>query len=187
MQRIPVGRDHFAMIDDEDLERVSKYKWRSGGNTYVSKAGHKTTYIYARAVHPKTKKVVHLSRLILNARKGRIVDHINGDTLDNRKANLRTCTIAQNIRNQKKHNGGKHSHYKGVTKMNGNWIAQIVFERRVNYLGKFGTEQDAARAYNEAAQKLYGRFARLNVVHDVPAVKQVRKSTSINQEQTTDK
>lgn len=108
-------------------------------------------------------KMQYLHRLLLNAKKGQVVDHINGDTLDNRLCNLRICTNQENIRNSKipKNNT---TGYKGICYVPRNskkpWSAR-VFNK---HLGYFKTKEAAALAYNIAAKKVYGKFARLNVV-----------------------
>jgi hypothetical protein len=93
------------------------------------------------------------------------VDHINGNSLDNRKQNLRICTRQQNICNAKK-GVDCTSQYIGVSwdKSRNLWRVAIMFSRRSIYLGRFKIERDAATAYNEAAAKLFGEFARLNNV-----------------------
>jgi hypothetical protein len=93
------------------------------------------------------------------------VDHINGNTLDNRKENLRICTQNQNGKNRLL-NKNNVSGYKGVTykKANKLWCAQIVVNYHKMYLGLFTTAEAAALAYNEAAKKYHGEFAKLNEV-----------------------
>lgn len=89
------------------------------------------------------------------------VDHIDRDTLNNRRGNLRQCTAAQNIAN-----GGKRRHnssgYRGVVWYKGKWVAQIGHRRKLLYLGRFSTPEEAAIAYDAAARQLYGEFAGLN-------------------------
>ena len=104
---------------------------------------------------------------ILKVPKGMVVDHINNDGMDNRSANLRAATKAQNSRNRKKFlksDGSKQSKYKGVSwhKKTHKWEASITFERKSIYLGIFKNEIDAAKAYDEAAKKYHGQFACLN-------------------------
>jgi hypothetical protein len=102
-----------------------------------------------------------MHRVILNAPKGLMVDHINHDTLDNRKENLRIVTNQQNTFNQKLKNHS--SKYKGVT-WNSNsekWCARIRHNKPI-YLGLFKDEKEAGMAYNEGAKKYFGEFALLN-------------------------
>lgn len=107
-----------------------------------------------------------MHRFVIGAKPEQHVDHINGDSLDNRKANLRFCTLSQNQQNQKPRKGCT-SRYKGVNfnKCTGVWIARINFPKNERaFLGQFHDEEDAAIAYNVAAQILYGDFAWLNPV-----------------------
>lgn len=108
---------------------------------------------------------VYLHRLIAGARKGEVVDHINGNSLDNRKANLRICTKAENSRNRKLGPTNK-SGFKGVSweAHTGKWRAKIGTDHKQITIGRFDTKEDAARAYNEAAIKYHGPFARLNQI-----------------------
>ena len=122
------------------------------------------------------KRIGSLSRLIMNAPHAFQVDHINHDTLDNRKQNLRLCTPSENRRNGRKHAKAK-SKYKGVfyenqAKYDGSrsggvpkkWRAYTrVAGKKIN-LGYYATEDDAARAYNQFALKNFGEFACLNEV-----------------------
>ena len=104
-----------------------------------------------------------MHRLILNAPKGLVVDHINGNGLDNRKANLRLCTPAQNACNVRPR-PGETSKYKGVAfiKRERRWQVRISFRNKRKWIGYFDTEIDAARAYDQAARRLHKEFASLN-------------------------
>ena len=118
---------------------------------------------FARSVKGYAKPV-YLHRLLAHAPDGMQVDHINMNTLDNRKANLRLCTQSENRRNLKKQNGKFTSQYKGVKKAHtpGNhWEANICVNRKHIYLGSFDTEEQAHAAYCTAAKRYHGEFARL--------------------------
>ncbi len=95
--------------------------------------------------------------------KGGLTDHINGNSLDNQKTNLRTCTHAENMRNRRSDQGSR-SHYKGVCwhNQNNKWVVRIAVNRKQIYLGCFISELDAAKAYDAAARAHHGEFARLN-------------------------
>ena len=95
---------------------------------------------------------------------GLYVDHINGDRLDNRKANLRAATTFENRWNTQKVKGKYSSKYKGVkwNKQHKRWIAQIIAKGKVRYHGCFTDEIEAAKAYDQAAKKHHGQFAVLN-------------------------
>lgn len=105
-----------------------------------------------------------LARLIMDAPKGMVVDHVNRDTLDDRRKNLRICTISQNIANSSTRTDGT-SRYRGVhmTKK-GKWRAQIKVFYKLHRLGDFDSEVEAARAYNAAARKHFTEYAGLNPV-----------------------
>jgi hypothetical protein len=150
-----------VLIDDEDFEKYSKIRWQARNNH-----GSNVFYIasYVNIDGTKKRKNVELGRYLLNAEDGQIVDHINRDTLDNRKENLRICTIAQNSRNSKKRKDNFTSNYKGVywKSQHRKYCAQINFNRKKIHLGYFETEDQAAIAYNIAAVKYFGEFARPN-------------------------
>jgi len=101
---------------------------------------------------------------VLSVVDGLFADHINHNTFDNRKANLRPATQTQNNRNRRKFSGQSNSKYKGVywKKHIKKWVAQIGVNRKVIHLGCFKKEIDAARAYDEGAKKYHGEFASLN-------------------------
>ncbi len=106
---------------------------------------------------------MHREILGLDHGDRRQVDHINGDGLDNRKENLRICDTSKNVINR---SIGKinTSGYKGVNwrKKSKKWVARIGFNNKRIYLGDFNNKEDAARAYDTAALKYYGEFAKLN-------------------------
>jgi hypothetical protein len=156
-KEIALTRGLVALVDDEDYERVSKYKWRCGGDLHLP---------YAMRGSTETA-VVHMSRFILGLTEDdpRCADHINHNTLDNRRVNLRAVTWAQNQHNRSK-SLDRSSIYKGVSfrKDTGRWRAYVKSNKKRTYLGTFGTESEAAVAYNVAASKLFGKFAKLNEV-----------------------
>lgn len=106
-------------------------------------------------------KQVRLSRLLAAPPSGMVVDHINGNPLDNRRSNLRVCTVKENNWNRKRRVGGT-SLYKGVSRAPNGWFANIWPHGKCRHLGRFKSEIDAARAYDEAAREEYGEFACLN-------------------------
>ena len=143
---------HAVLVDDEDAEKVLSYRW------CLSKKGDACFYAVNR------RDGIYLHRLIIRAQKGKTVDHVNGDSLDNRKCNLRECTTKENIRNRKGRNKNSTSGIKGVfwIKNAKKWRAQIKVDRVVIYLGYFTDKIKAATAYNEAAKKYHGEFASYN-------------------------
>jgi hypothetical protein len=105
-----------------------------------------------------------MHRLVMNAPRGMEVDHINGDTLDNRKCNLRICSRSENLRNASL-SGDSTSGFKGVWKKQTGrrqWVAAIYKEGKNRFLGSFASKEEAASRYDKEATRLYGNFARLN-------------------------
>jgi hypothetical protein len=113
---------------------------------------------------------ITLHRLIMQAPRGMVVDHVNGNRLDNRRCNLRLATTAENIRNMAIRGGT--SQFKGVyyNTPRGRWRAHICCDRKKLNLGDYATEEAAARAYNKAAIELFGPFARLNPLPEAPSL-----------------
>lgn len=147
---VEVGEDAVAMLSTrEDYDLVRRYNW------------HLTYNGYARAnIGGRT---VFMHRLIMNPGPGMVVDHINGNKLDNRRENLRICTPAENARNCGSFRNST-SRYKGVhlCSRSGKWRAKIHVNKMHFKIGYFATEEEAARAYDARARELHGEFARLN-------------------------
>lgn len=142
-------RGRVAIVDDADYEWLSQWKWS------YHKAGHA---IRCKRVGGKaTQRIMH--REILGFPSG-IVDHINGDRLDNRRENLRVTDAKGNAWNRGKQISS--SQYKGVRPRYGKWLAQIQANGRKVHIGMFETEQEAALAYDSFARTLHGEYARVN-------------------------
>jgi hypothetical protein len=109
---------------------------------------------------------MRLNRVIMDAPPGLLVDHRNNDTLDNRRANRRLATCSQNRINSRRDKSRTSSRYVGVSleKGRGKWLAYISYNGKRIHLGRFDDEIEAAKAYDEAAKKYHGEFARLNNV-----------------------
>ena len=155
MKTIPLTQGKVAIVDDEDLERLNEFKW------HVIRSG-KTGY----AVRTRNRRRVWMHREIL--RTVGEVDHVNGIGTDNRKENLRSCTRSQNCANRRKLQGCV-SKFKGVHWHGYGWIARLQKRdlsgrQDKRSLGVFQTQEEAALAYNKAAQETYGDFALLNEV-----------------------
>ncbi len=152
--KIPITQGKFVLIDDQDYEIVSKYKWYFDLGKYAS--------ANSPMVHGKRGRTIRMHRLVMNAPEGMEIDHINGDGLDNRKSNLRCCTHAENIHNAKMRKDNT-SGYFGVKRNGKNWCAVIHINMKKINLGTYKTKEEAAVAYNEAAYKYHGDFAKLNI------------------------
>jgi hypothetical protein len=138
----------FALVDDEDYEYINQWKWY-----YTQGYARRSVSTEPKYMHKEIMKDIST------------VDHINGNKLDNRKDNLRPVTRSQNSYNRKPNKGYK---YKGVwfRKSARKYIACISFDKKKHHLGYFETEKEAAVAYNEAAIRLHGEYARLNIVEE---------------------
>lgn len=145
---IPLSQGRHAIVDRDIYPFLSQHKW-----SYSASGG-------GYAVRVVLRKTILMHRFILQAPKGVQVDHINGDPLDNRRCNLRLATAQQNRRNMAPRSG--KSKYKGVCTFESRWRASITVDYKTIHLGLFPTEIQAARAYNEAAIRYFGEFARLN-------------------------
>lgn len=147
-----------TIIDEDDYDRVMRMNW-------APQPSGLSVYAVTKSLRYIPKHHQRLHAYIIKAEHGQIVDHINGDTLDNRKANLRIVTAAENVRNSRRPTFvGKTSKFKGVTWHSGRerWLAKIAFEGVTSPLGVFSHEEDAARAYDRAAIELFGQYARTN-------------------------
>jgi len=163
--QITLSSGNHVLVDDEDYEFLSQWKWKERGGTAVRNK-HVGTVDWRSGKRKDTTILMH--RLIMNAPAGMDVDHINGNRLDNRKANLRICTHAQNRANSKTPTTNK-SGYKGVSwcKRDNRWIAFIRDNGRSKNLGRFDDIVEAAKAYNNAAKLIFGDYARLNELGEV--------------------
>ena len=146
-----------ALVDDQDAESVGKHKWT------VTKSGYAIGYL--EKVNRKSRLIL-MHRLIMGATKDQMIDHINGDKLDNRRKNLRFCTKAQNNRNSKKPHSNNTSGYKGVfwSKQKRKWLAQIVVDRTQIGLGFFNSKEEASETYKQASRKYCGEFSPYNEI-----------------------
>lgn len=156
MKTIPLTRGYFTKVDDDDYEKFAIHRWYADDS-------RKSEIRAVRSVNIGNKKIkrVTLSREIMGATEGVVVDHINRDSLDNRKSNLRICTQGENCRNRSKQKHGI-SKYKGVSVAEKKWKAMITFQGKQIYLGTFSNEKDAAIAYNNKSRELFGEFAYIN-------------------------
>lgn len=150
---VKLTRGLVTIIDAEDFELVSQFKW-------FASRGSSTEY----AQRKLGGTTIKLHRFILNAPDGMQVDHINHNGLDNRRSNLRLCTHSENLRNRRKQKGCS-SEFKGVVKHQDGrakpWMATVKVDKK-RHTRAFTTELEAAEWYDEKAVELHGEFANLN-------------------------
>jgi hypothetical protein len=170
---IPLSRGNAARVDEADLPLVQDYVWSAKPSKW-------NVYAMRGSWHPRTKRFqsVLMHRVILQdaiaaAPPGLVVDHIDGDGLNNTRRNLRLCTPRENAWNQRRRPGAG-SRFQGVhwSEPHGAWTATITLDGRRVSLGMFPTEEEAALAWDEAAFQHRGEFACLNFPdagRDLPA------------------
>ncbi|GAA5514048.1 hypothetical protein Dcar01_02797 [Deinococcus carri] len=152
------GEGKVALCDDADHALLSQHRW------HLDKCGYARTY---RALEQGRSTTVAMHQLLADERGGRYRDHIDGNRLDNRRANLRPCTQRENSYNRCVHRNNK-TRVKGVSRYRGKYRAVIHKDGEQVYLGLFPTLDLAAAAYNGAAIALFGVFARLNSISVSP-------------------
>jgi two-component SAPR family response regulator len=148
VKEIPLTKNKATIVDDEDYEYLSQWKW------HLSRFGY--------AVR-KPKEQIYMHRVIMNTPAGMSTDHINKDKTDNQKVNLRICTTSENMMNRDKQKNNT-SGYKGVFwhERAGRWRAQIRLNRKSIHLGLFDTPEEACEKYKQAEKEYFGEFAYQN-------------------------
>lgn len=157
MKQIKLGSDHSTIIDDVDFQRVSKFKW------FPSK-GRGTTYAIGKVKRRGgIIETVRMHQFIIGKKRGKWIDHIDGNGLNNSRSNLRRCSPKQNEGNSNMKSTNT-SGFKGVSwdSKRYKWAACIAINYKTIHLGRFSEKLDAANAYDIAAKKHFGRFARMN-------------------------
>lgn len=163
MKKIRVGPERFTIVDDSDFELVARYSWQSylhHGNFVVHRP--------RRDFDPQglgLPRKIYLHRFLMNAQKGQIVDHIDGDSLNNQRSNLRFCDYSGNSSNTSSRLGSS-SRFLGVSRSRtpNRWVAQYEFNYKNYHIGVYDSEKEAALIYNVAASFAFREFARLNVI-----------------------
>lgn len=156
MKQIELSQGKIALVDDEDYEFLNQFKWYAFFNKY-------TNSFYAARGNYKTKSTIYMHRLILNLNdRHTMADHIDHDTLNNQRFNLRCANRSQNAANSKSRLNSS-SKYLGVCwdKNRNKWKAQIFKDKQM-LIGRFDNEKDAAKAYDVRAKQFHGEFANLN-------------------------
>lgn len=159
MRKIPLTQGKVALVDDADHEWLNQWKWTYGRSGYAVRGEY----------NGGNYKTIRMHRVIVSTPFGKFTDHINGDKLNNQRSNLRICDKAQNGYNREKPLTNS-SGYKGVQLHNKNkqlakpWKACMRVRGKYYHLGFFETPEEAAKAWNKAALKQHGEFARLNLV-----------------------
>jgi hypothetical protein len=160
-RRIYLGEEEWTILDAEDYYRLGNFKWHLHD-------GKRGKYYAVRSFKNTSGRIniASLHREIMKPPPGLLVDHKNLNPLDNRRSNLRPATHSQNMQNRGKLRLklNTSSQFIGVCldKRSGRWLAQIRYQGKRIGLGRFDSEIDAARAYDAAAKKYHGEFARLN-------------------------
>lgn len=157
MKRIKLTQGYFALVDDRDFKKLSKFKWWA----LVDKSG--AIYACRTTSKPDGKKTsIRMGRQVMNAPKGKDTDHKDRNTLNNQRSNLRVCTRSQNNANSKKRKDNT-SGIKGVSwdYRTRKWIAQIQLRGKNVFFKRYTNKLKAATAYAIAAKKYFGEFVRV--------------------------
>lgn len=147
MTNIKLSKGKFALVDDSDYEWLNAWKWHIARGKYagrIIKQGDKSQCVY-------------MHRFIMDAPKGLVVDHINGDPLDNRRTNLRVCTQSDNLSNQRLSRRNT-SGYKGVyfDQFRNKWVAQTHKYGKHIFIGRYPTKEQAVKAHASKFEAVHG-------------------------------
>lgn len=159
MKRIKLTQGQVALVDDNDFSFLSLWKWYAAKTT-----GSKGFYAVRKTRIDGVRRMLYMHRVVADrcGITSRMIDHRNRNSLDNRRHNLRAATPAQSSMNRNKWDSS--SRFKGVSwhTRQKKWTANIRVDRKLKHLGSFNSELDAARAYDTAARKSFGSFAKTN-------------------------
>lgn len=153
-RQIELTQGRVALVDDDAYDHLNQWRWHLTDGYAVR---------LSSSSGASKRHAILMHRVIMDAPAEMFVDHINGDRLDNRRSNLRLCSKAENAQNTGP-SPRNTSGYKGVHfhKDTGKWGAAISVNRKKHYLGLFATPEAAAHAYDAAAVRYHGAFAKLN-------------------------
>ena len=162
MKKIPLTQGQFAIVDDEDFEELSRYKWRA------DRCASSQCFYAVRSMYGQLPSKVSMHRQVMNAQPGEDIDHRNHNGLDNCRSNLRHCTKSQNAANRRGLSVNNTSGFRGVTwdKQCTKWRARLDVNGKRHHLGLFSAKEDAAKAYKKAATQQFGQFASLNTIDE---------------------
>jgi hypothetical protein len=157
-RRIKLTRGKYAMVDVEDFEWLNQYKWHCSHYDYAKRA------VPNRSGKGRRQVSVYMHKLLCPVPEGKIADHVNRNSLDNRKENLRPATQKQNVWNRKFTRKGGKTRYNGIRwdKNKEKWQVRLTINGRRKSFGYYADEIEAAKAYDRAAKKYRGEFAVLN-------------------------
>jgi hypothetical protein len=161
-RRIPLGEGRYTIVDQQDFYWLNHFHWTCDGKK-------DSIYAVRNIISDGERKIIRMHREIMKPPAGLLVDHRNNKTWDNRRDNLRVATSSQNLANRRIDKSKDSSRFRGVCyrKERGRWSAQITFMGKAIRLGYYGNEIDAAKAYDEAAKKYHGEFAKLNFPKEI--------------------
>ena len=149
---IPLINGGFALVDPYDYERLIRYPWRRNNKGYA---------MYTYYDEKDVRHEVYMHRVIMSLTRREVVDHIDGDRLNNTRANLRVCSQQQNLCYRRCFRNNE-SGYKGVTRRGKRWLARIYYDEQTVRFGLYARAEEAVLAYDCAARWLFGEFALLN-------------------------
>ncbi len=157
MKKISLSQGKNAIVDDEDFDYLNQWKWYAREDYQAFYASRNL-----RMGNGK-RKTISIHNILMGKKRGKVIDHINNNGLDNRKENLRFCTNRENTWNQRK-KYGQSSRFKGVSwsSLKKLWIVQITLNGKVIKLAECKNERKAGKIYDTYATKMFGKFALIN-------------------------